>query len=359
LNILHLIYDHIHNPWLGGGGAIRAYEIYRRLSARHKVTIVCGKYPGSGNYEEGNLNFHFVGTGMNNYPVSTFSFAFFANKYVKKHCNHYDAVIEDFAPWNPLFTSTLKGSPVLQIQNYLGKEILRKYSILGVPFYLIEKYYPLKFRNTVVVNESLAARYRLFRSYTIGNGIGDDLLRSYVPFDGDYIGYMGRIDIHQKGLDILSGALVNVAAKFKIAGDGRDRDKFLKILKGKGNAEWVGKVKGEEKRKFLSKASFIVVPSRFEGQGIVVLEAAACGKPVIVSDIPELRYAVDAGFGISFKAGDSADLAEKMRYLIQNPEQRKDMGLKARAYAGRFTWDAIAETYEAFLLNVIAGDKRV
>ncbi len=350
----------MRNPWLGGGGAIRAYEIYRRLSARHKVTIVCGKYPGFRNYEEGDLNFHFVGTGMNNYPVSTFSYAFFANKYVKKHCNDYDAVIEDFAPWNPLFTSTLKDSAViLQIQNYLGKEILRKYSIIGMPFYLIEKYYPLKFSNTVVVNESLAARYRLFQSYTIGNGIGDDLLRSHMPFDGDYIGYMGRIDIHQKGLDILSKAIAGVAASVKIAGDGRDRDKFLKMLKGRSNAEWVGKVKGEEKSKFLSKACFFVAPSRFEGQGIVVLEAAACGKPVIVSDIAELRYAVDAGFGLSFRAGDSADLAEKIRYMIQNPELRKEMGIKARAYAGRFTWDAIAETYEAFLLNVVAGDKRV
>jgi len=75
MKILHLIYDHINNPWVGGGGAVRVYEIYKRLADRHYITIVCGKYPEAKDYEEGNLRFHFVGTSKNNYVLSTFSYA--------------------------------------------------------------------------------------------------------------------------------------------------------------------------------------------------------------------------------------------------------------------------------------------
>src|SRR4051812_43171588 len=52
MRILHIIYDDISNPWLGGGGATRTLEIYSRIAAEgHKVLVVCGKYPGSPNKE--------------------------------------------------------------------------------------------------------------------------------------------------------------------------------------------------------------------------------------------------------------------------------------------------------------------
>ena len=48
MRILHLIYDDIGNPWLGGGGAVRTLEINRRLAARgHQVIVLCGAYPGA------------------------------------------------------------------------------------------------------------------------------------------------------------------------------------------------------------------------------------------------------------------------------------------------------------------------
>jgi glycosyltransferase involved in cell wall biosynthesis len=127
------------------------------------------------------------------------------------------------------------------------------------------------------------------------------------------------------------------------------------MLKNSGNIEWVGAVRGNEKTGFLGNAQFLVVPSRFEGQGIVVLEEAACGKAVIVSDIPELSYAVDAGFGISFKTGEAGDLAEKMKLLVGNEALRKGMGQRGIEFARRFTWDIITEEYELFLLGM--GEK--
>jgi glycosyltransferase involved in cell wall biosynthesis len=54
---------------------------------------------------------------------------------------------------------------------------------------------------------------------------------------------------------------------------------------------------------------------------------------------------------LSFKTGDAKDLAEKMNFLLHNRSLRQEMGVKARAYAQRFSWDIIAEEYEQFLTD--------
>jgi glycosyltransferase involved in cell wall biosynthesis len=113
-----------------------------------------------------------------------------------------------------------------------------------------------------------------------------------------------------------------------------------------------GFLSDDDKKGFISLSKFVVLPSRYEGQGIVLLEAAACGKPVIVSDIPELRYSVDAGFGISFKTGDAGDLAEKIHYLLENSSLRQEMGSRGREFATNYSWETIAEEFEAFLFTV-------
>ena len=127
---------------------------------------------------------------------------------------------------------------------------------------------------------------------------------------------------------------------------------FLNLIKGRNNLDWVGGVKDEEKESFIRNAIALIIPSRYEGQGIVVLEAAAFGKPVIVSDIPELDYAVKAGFGLSFKSEDAFDLAKKIKFLLANEGLREEMGHKAREYAKDFTWDKIAKEYEIFLCRL-------
>ncbi|MBF0506640.1 MAG: glycosyltransferase family 4 protein [Nitrospirae bacterium] len=353
MKILHFIYDHINNPWVGGGGAVRVNEIYKRLYQKgHYITIFSGKYPQAVDYSEGNMHFKFIGNPRS-YMASTFSYAYEGYKQAKTLCRNYDVIIEDFAPWNPLFTYTLKNVPtILQLQNYLGKEILKKYSLTGFPFWLVEKFYPGSFKNFIIMVDCLAERYGITGNIKIiSNGIENDYLDTATN-DGAYILYLGRIDMHQKGLDTLVRAASLLPHKFSIAGQGVDSEKLHKIASGMDNIEFAGFISGHKKLDKISHSIALVVPSRYEGQGIVVLEAAACGKPVIVSDIPELQYAVDAGFGISFKTGDPDDLALKTRLLLANDLLRKEMGRKARDYAKNYTWDRIALDYEQFLLKV-------
>ena len=54
MKILHLIYDDVENPWIGGGGAYRTREIYQRLSRwGHDCTVLCGNYPGAKDWQAG------------------------------------------------------------------------------------------------------------------------------------------------------------------------------------------------------------------------------------------------------------------------------------------------------------------
>ena len=113
----------------------------------------------------------------------------------------------------------------------------------------------------------------------------------------------------------------------------------------------VGFVEGQEKIDLLKRCLFLVMPSRYEGYPNTMMEAAACGKPLIVSDIHELRCVVEAGFGVSFKNGDAKDLADKMKFLLGNESLRREMGEKGREFVKNLTWDRIAEEYEEFLLK--------
>jgi glycosyltransferase involved in cell wall biosynthesis len=360
MKILHLIYDHIDNPWVGGGGAVRVNEIYQRLAGRHEITVVCGKYPGAVNYHERNIKCEFVGTAKNNYVLSTFFYAVCSYGFLKEHHHEFDVIVEDFAPYNPVFSFIRKKDAVIQVHHQEGLNFIKRYFFFGVLFVLVEKYYPKLFRNVICVSEASKNKFGLIDASVIPNGI-DEVSEAVSP-ERDYISYVGRLHMHNKGLDTLIAALKKSDVKLEIAGRGSDEGELASRIsdnKLEKRVKFKGFLKDEDKKEFISSSMFLVLPSRYEGQGIVVLEAAACGKPVIVSDIPELKYAVDAGFGLSFKTGDAGDLAEKMNLLLADKRVRQEMGRKAREYARDFTWERIAAEYTKYLSEVTEGSLRM
>jgi len=354
MKILHCIYDHIRNPWVAGGGAVRVHEVYRRLAGRHDITVVCGAYPGSENLEEDNVHYRFEGTRSSNYVLSTFYYAVRAARYMKNHAAEYDIVVEDFAPYNPVFSFLWNKDAIIQLHQREGLRHLKKYAVFGIPFFLIEKFYHLFFRNAIPESEMGRDSYRLRgRIEVIPNGFDAKLL-GLEPEEGDYVLFLGRLHMNQKGLDTLHDAMPFLSCKLLIAGRGKDERRVQALFRDaviSGRAGFTGYVQGKDKEELLRKCLLMVMPSRYEGQPVTIAEAAACSKPVIVSDIPELKYAVDAGFGLSFKAGNAKDLAGKINSLVSNISKRQEMGQRAREYARHFTWDKIADEYEKFLIG--------
>jgi glycosyltransferase involved in cell wall biosynthesis len=91
-----------------------------------------------------------------------------------------------------------------------------------------------------------------------------------------------------------------------------------------------------------SMAALFALPSLYEGFGIPLLEAMACGTPVIAADNSSLPEVVgDAG--ILVDAHDTDALAQAMQQLLEDTEQQQRLARRGRARARQFTWRHAAE----------------
>jgi len=101
----------------------------------------------------------------------------------------------------------------------------------------------------------------------------------------------------------------------------------------------------EEVRMLYVAADIFVLPSFAEGDPLVTLEAMASGKPVIATKVGGIPRQVRDGWnGFLIDPADERQLAEKIKYLIDNPDERERMGLNSRRYAEEeFDWKKVAE----------------
>lgn len=373
MKILHLLYESEGDYFGIGGVGLRAYEIYNRMRDRHDITLLCRKYPGAKDGEVRGLKHVFAGTESRNFTRTLLAYAWHAARHVRDHGVRYDVIVEEFSPAIPTFLASYRSRPVvLQIQGYTGRQYFAKYNpAYAAALYLSERVRPHSYRNIIVVSEATKVRYGLENSerrdvVVISNGIPDGLL-SVDPTPSDYALYLGRLDIHHKGLDILLGAYRSFHAahpdmRLVIAGDGRDKERFLGLVRRlpeeiRDSITMPGWVAGDEKTALIRDAVMMVVPSRYETQGIVALEGMACAKPLIVSGIPELRYAVACGAAVPFVSGNEEALAEAMSSLAGRSDLA-DVGLRGREWVKGLTWDRVAERFEDYLLSVVKGKER-
>lgn len=368
MKILHLLYESKGDPFGIGGVGIRAYEIYGRIKERHDVTLLCKKYPGAKDREIEGIRHIFTGAESRSLTKTLLSYAYHASRFVSRHGQEYDVIIEEFSPAIPTFYHLFTRKPVvLQVQGYTGKLYFRKYNpIYALPLSLMEQLRPRLYDNFIFVNPEMMKKFSLKRTKHIAvipNGTSSELLD--MPYnEGNYILYLGRIDIYGKGLDILLDAYREFLKSFPqirlvIAGDGRDREKLEAMLVElpadmRKNIEMLGWVSGDKKRDVLNKALFVVFPSRHESQPIATLEAMGSGKPVIVSEIPEFHFVTEQKAGLSFKMGDALSLAQSMRQCITlTGDERAKIGQRGRNRVKDFTWNNIAMKYEEFLYEVL------
>lgn len=92
-----------------------------------------------------------------------------------------------------------------------------------------------------------------------------------------------------------------------------------------------------------------------ESFGIVLLEAMACGRPLVCSDIRGYRHVVDPEGACLVPPGDSDALAKAIRTLAGDPERRTRMGQRNREAAERYGWDTIARRVREVYREALAA----
>ena len=188
----------------------------------------------------------------------------------------------------------------------------------------------------------------------------------------NYIVFVGRL-VFYKNLDVIIQAFKKVVkeiphAKLIIIGDGPIKNELKQRifrLRLEKNVILKGRISEYKKIDIISKSTALVNPSDVEGFGMVILEAFACKKPVLVSNIEPLSDLVDDGtdgFLINPKVVD--DWASKMIHLLKNPNISKKMGVLGCKKANKnYSLSAqISEleiTYESLLNKFILDPRRV
>jgi glycosyltransferase involved in cell wall biosynthesis len=105
-----------------------------------------------------------------------------------------------------------------------------------------------------------------------------------------------------------------------------------------------------------ARAHIAVLPSRREGLPRSLLEAAACGRPMVATDVPGCREVVRPDTGLLVPVDDPAALAEAIAKLAQSPDLRRQFGAAARALAvERFSSDAIGQAIVDLYASLAAG----
>lgn len=106
-----------------------------------------------------------------------------------------------------------------------------------------------------------------------------------------------------------------------------------------------------------AKSNIIVLPSYREGLPKALVEAAACGRAVVTTDVPGCRDAIEPGMtGLLVPVRDAVALADAIQVLIENPVKRKLMGIAGRALAEReFAIEKVVEAHLKIYRELLAG----
>ena len=121
----------------------------------------------------------------------------------------------------------------------------------------------------------------------------------------------------------------------------------------RGRIEYLGALGREALNREYARAAIVLMPSRFEGLGMVALEAQAAGTPVVGFDVDGLRDAVGTG-GVLVPGGDLSALRVAAIDLLNDPARRAEAGARGREVVlAEHSWDSIGARLEEIYRSVI------
>jgi phosphatidylinositol alpha-mannosyltransferase len=364
MRILHLDPDDLGNP-LAGGGPVRTFEICRRLARRHEVTVLTPTGSTPELVREG-VRYVRLGRRVRQHGSSHhITFALALPRAVRRF--DHDLLVEDFMPpasatWTPFFRH--RDRPMIASVQWF---FARKYTEwLKLPFHWGEEYGVRLYDHFVVLTEAMreriTARSPSADCRVIPNGV-DDKLFDVAPVSvarGRGVLFLGRTEIHAKGLDLLLQALARIPEATRplltIAGTVQEGRVLDGLVDRAALRPWVtltGSYDAAQRLQLLRDCRVVAMPSRDETFGMTLAEANAAGRLGVIWDRVPMNE-VAAPTCARVPPYDVDAYAAALAALVAAPDAELDArGDAARAWARKYDWDTVAAAQEAYYLDVM------
>ena len=353
-----------------GGAELHIAETGKRLAQRgYAPTLLCTRFSGAPAEEvQAGVRVRRFGNRVTYYlqlPAA-----------VRREVRAPGTVIIEHLNKIPFCTPVFARAPVLLTAHHLfGRTAFRQ-----VPFpvacavYASEQVIPFVYRNRQFVAVSPSTRDDLVRRgvppanvVVIPNGMDHSRYgeSARIARGRPTLVVLGRTEFYKR-VDLVLHAVQRIIPVLPeihlcVVGDGSARaglERQAAAMGLAGHVAFTGYLSEEEKLAVLRSADVVVNTSEREGWGITVLEANACGVPVIASNVAGLRDAVrDGETGVLVRHGDVGQLAAAIVRLLQDDAYRHRLGAGARAWAQHFTWDEVVTELVAVIEAVAAGQR--
>lgn len=366
LRVLHCIYDDPDNPWVGGGGALRVREIYRRLTNEVDATVLTGNFPGAVDGPIQGVRYQRVGF-RRPYPLSRLTYGIQATRMLAE--GNYDVGLFDFSVYTPIRLP--QDRPVGLVVHMLhaptaegrwggpGAALVARAERAGLRS---ARWVSTTSRWMMQQLEPLVAPGA--KLVPVGSGVPAEFA-AVRRAEADYLLYYGRIDLYHKGLDVLLEAFgrlrrAHPELQLIIAGRGKDARRLYEMIERLDVREGV-EVRLQPDRaavlELMAGALALVMPSRLEGLPMVPAEALAAGVPVIATRVGAMEEIVTPGVtGLLVSPDSPVELEAAMKQLVADEHLRDRMSAEARRSAERFSWERVARAHLDFL-HAVAGQR--
>lgn len=371
MRILLINWRDIRNP-RSGGAEVHLHEIFSRIAGQgYDVTLLSCKFSGAKTTEniDGIEVMRYGGESTFNLTVPWF---------LRKHLAHrvFDIIIEDINKIPFLLPWFFKEPPVMVLLHHLfGRVFYRETNpVFATYLYFMERLIPHVYRHCFIEVVSESCRDELLQMgmlanniSVVHNGLNTRFIEDQenkIPKEPGLIVYLGRLKKY-KNVDHLIQAMTIVheevpGARLVIVGTGNRRQALESMTRALGLVEVVefaGYLTETDKFRLLRRAEVAAYPSTKEGWGITVIEANACGVPVVATRVPGLCDAViDGETGLLTPLGNPEAMAGALVRLLRDTDERERLGQNALMRSRSYSWeDTARETLQ--IIERIIGRK--
>lgn len=326
--------------WSEGGMLFREVRIYNEL-AKHFDKIYFLSYGGREEDEYKDFLAPNIEILQNEKGINLFIYSFIAPFIHRKTIRNVDILKTNqmLGSWTAVIAKLLFRKKLVVRQGYHLSAFSERKNFIRKFLSIIIEYFSYKIANKIIV-ASEKDRIFIIKKYKVNedkiNVIPNYVdTKSFKPLEGKpkdgRITFVGRLD-KQKNLFSLIDAIKNLDVKITLIGKGPLRDALKEKAKKEGikNIIFAGVVPNEKLPEELNKSKIFILPSFYEGNPKTLLEAMACGLPVIGTNVIGIKEIIKHGEN-GYLCGTSAEAIKEAIMEVMNSENlRHKIGMNAR-----------------------------